>query len=150
MPESPHIDFRAMARRAEQMGQDVTDARTQIEAMEATGYGGDGLVRATVTGHGRLVALDIDPSVIDPDDPRTLSEMVVAAMDDAMETMTAQRTERLSQVMGGLAELIDQLHQVRPQPGTVTPRTPNRRPGSRPSRYPIPPDWPATLPARPQ
>jgi nucleoid-associated protein EbfC len=110
--------------------------------MEATGHGGAGLVRATVSGQGRLVALDIDPSVIDPQDPRTLSEMVMAAVDAANETMAAQRAERMNELTGGLAEIVDQLHGSLAPGGRVEPMFPSRRPGSRRPPLPFPPGMP--------
>lgn len=137
MSETPQNHFEALARRAEQMNHDVADVQAEMESMEGTGYGGDGLVRATVSGQGKLVGLDIDPSVIDPDDPQTLSALVMAAVDDAIQVLSAQRTERMSEVTGNLADIIDQLHQMPTRvSGSVVPKVPNRRPGIRPSRLP--------------
>lgn len=137
MPETPKDHFEALARRAEQMNHDVADVQMEMESMEGTGYGGDGLVRATVSGQGRLVGLDIDPSVIDPDDPQTLSALVMAAVDDAIQAVSAQRAERMNQMTGSLADIIDQLQQMPTRAtGNVVPKIPNRRPGSPPSRLP--------------
>jgi nucleoid-associated protein EbfC len=135
--ETPRNHFKDLARRAEQMNQDVADVQATLESAEATGYGGDGLVRATFSGQGKLVALDIDPSVIDPDDAQTLCALIMAAVDDAVETLSAQRAERMNQVTGNLADIIDQLHQMPARvSGNVVPKVPNRRPGSPPSRFP--------------
>jgi DNA-binding YbaB/EbfC family protein len=139
MTENPSDYFAALARRAEQIRDGVAGAESDLVAMEATGHGGGGLVRATVSGQGRLVALDIDPSVIDPQDPRTLSEMVMAAVDAANESMAAQRAERMNELTGGLAEIVDQLHGTPPARGGVEPMFPSHRPGSRRPPLPFPP-----------
>ncbi|MFJ3639693.1 YbaB/EbfC family nucleoid-associated protein [Streptomyces sp. NPDC090108] len=142
MPDDSRSPFEALARRAERMSQDIGEARHRIEELETTGFGGGGLVRATVSGEGRLVGLEIDVSLIDPGDPQTLSETVIAAVDEAVQAMAARRTEQMSRVTGGIADIIDQLHQVRPPGARVVPKVPARRPDGRPSRYPTPPDWP--------
>lgn len=141
MPDNLADHFAALARRAERIRDGVADAESDLVAMEATGHGGGGLVRATVSGQGRLVALDIDPSVIDPHDPRTLSEMVMAAVDAANESMAAQRAERMNALTGGLADIVDQLHATPPR-GGVEPIFPSRRPGSRRPPLPFPPGLP--------
>ena len=142
MPDNLSDHFAALARRAEQIRDGVADAESDLVSMEATGHGGGGLVRATVSGQGRLVALDIDPSVIDPQDPRTLSEMVMAAVDAANESMAAQRAERMNALTGGLAEIVDQLHTEPGPRGRVEPMFPSRRPGSRRPPLPFPPGLP--------
>ncbi|CAG6398606.1 YbaB/EbfC family nucleoid-associated protein [Actinacidiphila cocklensis] len=142
MSENLADHFAALARGADRIRDGVTDAQSALGAMEATGHGGGGLVRATVSGQGRLVALDIDPSVIDPQDPRTLSEMVMAAVNAANETMAAQRAERMNELTGGLAEIVDQLHGSLAPGGSVEPMFPSRRPGSR--RPPL--QFPSELP----
>jgi DNA-binding YbaB/EbfC family protein len=142
MPDNPADHFAALARRAERIRDGVTDAQSEMGAMEATGHGGGGLVRATVSGQGHLVALDIDPSVIDPQDPRTLSEMVMAAVDAANEAMALQRAERMNELTGGLAEIVDQLHAMPAPRGRVEPMFPSHRPGSRRPPLPFPPGMP--------
>ncbi|MFE1852202.1 YbaB/EbfC family nucleoid-associated protein [Streptomyces sp. NPDC059489] len=143
MPDDPRSPFEALARRADRINQDISDARNRIQELEGTGHGAGGLVRATVSGEGRLVGLEIDPSLIDPEDPQTLSETVIAAVDDAVRIVAERRAERISQVTGGLADIIDQLHQVRSPSRRVVPKVSARRPDARPSRYPVIPDWPA-------
>ncbi|BBA96940.1 hypothetical protein RVR_2468 [Actinacidiphila reveromycinica] len=145
MSDNPSDDFAVLARRAQRIRDSVTGAQSELATTEATGHGGGGLVRATVSGRGRIVALDIDPSVIDPQAPQTLSELVIEAVDAANEAMAAQRAERMNELTGGLAEIVDQLHGARLPTGRVAPITPARRPGSRPSPLdglPLPPGVP--------
>ncbi|MEV6536782.1 YbaB/EbfC family nucleoid-associated protein [Streptomyces sp. NPDC051639] len=142
MPEDSRSSYEALARRAERMNQDISDVRNRIGELEATGHGAGGLVRATVSGEGRLIGLEIDPSLIDPEDPQTLSETVIAAVDDAIRTVAERRAEQMSHMTGGLADIIDQLHQAHTSGGRVVPKTSARRSDGRPSRLPAPPDWP--------
>ena len=97
------VDFVQLAERARQMRQQLERARADIGRLEARGLGGNGLVQATFSGDNVLVALDIDSSIIDPDDPETLSELVREAVNDATTKLAAQRGERFGSVAEGLA-----------------------------------------------
>jgi len=120
-------DFGALARRARQLQGEMSNARSDLVALEATGFGGGGLVTATVSGEGRLVALQIDRSVIDPDDPETLADLVIAAVDSANETMAERRNERMTEVTDGLQSILAGLHPGPAGGGRVVPRFAPRR-----------------------
>lgn len=65
---------------AQQMQTDLADTQRRLADTHVSGTSGGGLVRATVTGDRDLVALSIDPSVVDPADIETLADLVVAAV----------------------------------------------------------------------
>ena len=50
---------------------------------EVHGQAGGGLVQVTMKGSGEVVAVSIDPKVVDPDDVETLQDLIVGAMADA-------------------------------------------------------------------
>ncbi len=99
------MDFGELLQQAQQMQAQLATAQQELAEMQVTGTAGGGLVTATVTGAGDLVALDIDPSVVDPADVETLSDLVLAAVRDAREQVakaTAERMGPLAQGIGGL------------------------------------------------
>jgi nucleoid-associated protein EbfC len=106
MPDNEKIDFAALAQRARQMRSEVEQAHGELMAIQATGHGGGGLVTATVSGAGRLLELRIDPSVVDPDDPQTLADMVIEAVDGAGRMIEEQRAERVSEITDGVSGLV--------------------------------------------
>ncbi|MFE4800205.1 YbaB/EbfC family nucleoid-associated protein [Streptomyces sp. NPDC056708] len=112
-----------------------------LTGVQATGYGADGLVAATVSGDGRIVALRIDPSVIDPDDPETLADLIIVAVDSANQAVQEQRAASLAVVTDSL------LSGLRPMgPGHPGPRTPGG--AASPRTDPRTPRAPAVLPER--
>jgi len=118
------VDFGQLAERARQMRQQLERTAEDLKRSEVQGLGGGGLVRATVSGEHTLLSLTIDSSVIDPDDPQTLSEMVCEAVNDATAKLLAQRSEQVSAMTGGLAGMFDG---VRARPPRVAPMTAPRR-----------------------
>jgi hypothetical protein len=123
------VDFGLLAERARRMRRELEQARDDLGRIEARGLGGGGLVQATVSGENVLVALTIDSSVIDPDDPETLQELVREAVNDAMAGMAAQRGERATSITDGLAGMFSGAAAREPR---VTPMTPARRQQPRP------------------
>ncbi|MEK8143004.1 YbaB/EbfC family nucleoid-associated protein [Streptomyces sp. M10(2022)] len=100
------IDFAALASQARRMEGAMAGAQEDLTKIQATGFGGAGLVTATVSGEGRILDLRIDPSVIDPDDPETLASLVIAAVDSATQAVEEQRAASLSAITDGLTGLL--------------------------------------------
>ncbi len=86
---------------AQQMQQQLMAAQQEIAEAEVTGQAGGGLVTATVKGSGEVVALQIDPKVVDPEDVETLQDLVIGAIADA----AAKAQQVAQQKLGPLAGL---------------------------------------------
>ena len=93
-------DLNQLLQQAQQMQQQLLAAQEELAKAQVTGSAGGGLVKATVTGGGEVVALEIDPSAIDPTDAEGLADLVLAAIRDA--SLAASHLQR--QTMGPLAE----------------------------------------------
>ena len=97
-------NMQALLKQAQQMQQQMMAAQEELAQTEVQGSSGGGLVTATVTGTGELVALVIDPKAVDPDDSETLADLVVAAVRDAnraAQDLQARTMGPLAQGMGG-------------------------------------------------
>lgn len=80
-------DVQELMRQAAEM---QAQAKRQQEALaEQTfeGSAGGGAVTAVLTGAGELVSVDFDPSVLDPDDPELVGDLVVAAVNQAFDAL---------------------------------------------------------------
>lgn len=88
---SDSADFGQLAERACQMRYELEQVSDDLGRIEVRGFGGTGLVQATVSGENLLIALAIDSSIIDPDDPETLSYLVRQAVNDAMAKLDTKR-----------------------------------------------------------
>ncbi|MFC4606028.1 YbaB/EbfC family nucleoid-associated protein [Rhodococcus kronopolitis] len=90
---------------AQQMQQQLMAAQAEIAKEEVTGQAGGGLVTATVRGTGEVVALAIDPKVVDPDDVETLQDLVIGAIADASTKAQSLAAGKLGPLAGGLPGL---------------------------------------------
>jgi nucleoid-associated protein EbfC len=103
-PEGPP-DMSALLAQAQQMQQQLMEAQEQLAAAEVHGQAGGGLVRVTMKGSGEVVAVSIDPKVIDPDDAETLQDLIVGALADAAKQVTILAQSRLGPLAGGLGDV---------------------------------------------
>src|SRR3954451_16632554 len=100
MPAQPNMQ--QLMKQAQQMQQQLMAAQQELTTVEVEGRAGGGLVRATMTGGGELIAVTIDPKVVDPDDIETLQHLVVAAVRDAARAARALAEEKMGPLTGGL------------------------------------------------
>ncbi|MDQ3541923.1 MAG: YbaB/EbfC family nucleoid-associated protein [Chloroflexota bacterium] len=79
-------------------------AKIQQELDETTieGTSGGGVVRAEVTGQREFKSIKIDPSAVDPEDVEMLEDLIVTAVQDAMEKAQALAEDKMGALTGGM------------------------------------------------
>lgn len=89
-----------------QMGQQLqarmTKLQESLESREISASAGGGMVTATVDGKGTIKKVEIDPTVVDPDDVEMLEDLVMAAMAEAQSKAREVYEEEMKQATGGL------------------------------------------------
>lgn len=91
-----------LQRMAQQMQRDMARVQAELEAAVVEGTAGGGVVRATATGKQEILAIAIDPSAVDPDDVEMLQDLVLAAVNDALNASRELAEQKMSAVTGGL------------------------------------------------
>ena len=66
---------------------------------------GGGVVEVVMTGHQRMQSIKIDPEVVDPEDVEMLQDLIVAAVNEAIERSQGLAAEQLGALTGGLGGL---------------------------------------------
>ena len=56
-------------------------------------------------GSGEVIAVRIDPKVVDPQDVETLQDLVVGAIADASKQVTILAHDRLGPLAGGMGDM---------------------------------------------
>ncbi len=92
-------DMATLLAQAQQLQEQVLAAQAELSKVQVHGSAGNGAVTATVSATGELLGLEIAPEVIDPADPETLADLVVAAIRDANRAAA----EVTAQTMGPFA-----------------------------------------------
>jgi DNA-binding YbaB/EbfC family protein len=101
----PEGDMSGLLAQAQAMQEQLFRAQEELADTQVQGTAGGDLVTATVTGGGELVGLVIKPGAIDPEDPETLADLIVAAVRDANHQAQALAASKLGPLTGGLGGL---------------------------------------------
>ena len=92
----------------QKMQQDMADAQESLEQETVEVSVGGGAIKVLITGHQRVQAVEINPDVIDVDDEEwvnDLQDLLVAAVNQAIEQSQAMAAERMENITGGLGNI---------------------------------------------
>lgn len=91
-----------MMRRLQQMQASLAKAQKEIEEATVEASAGGGVVNVVVSGQPKLHSLKIAPEAVDPADVEMLEDLIVAAVNEALEKMRALQAQRLGGLTSGL------------------------------------------------
>jgi DNA-binding YbaB/EbfC family protein len=99
------MDFEKLMKQAQQMQEQMAKAQDELadEVVEASA--GGGMVKVKANGALEILAIEISPEAIDPDDPEMLSDMVLAAVNEALRSAQKLVETKLGGAMGGIQGL---------------------------------------------
>lgn len=92
----------------QKMQQDMAEAQSNLESETTEVSVGGGAIRLVITGHQRVQSVMINPDVIDLDDEEWLNDLqdlLVAAVNQAIEQSQAMAAERMESITGGLGDI---------------------------------------------
>jgi nucleoid-associated protein EbfC len=95
-------DLGGLMKTMQQMQSKVADAQKKIERLEVEGTSGAGMVKLTLSGDGKLLAIAIDPAMMVADETEILEDLIKAAHEDARRKMDGERASMEKDLMGGL------------------------------------------------
>ena len=91
-----------LMKQAQRMQRQMEEAQQQLETMEATATAGGGAVEVKVNGKHEVLEVKIQPDVVDPDDVEILSDMIIAATNEAIRKAIDTMEQRMGSVTSGL------------------------------------------------
>ncbi len=84
------------------MQEQILAAQEELAGQTFEATAGGGVIKAVVSGSQRVVSVEVQPEVIDPDDPEMLGDLVVAAVNSALETAAEAADSQLGGMTGGM------------------------------------------------
>ena len=87
---------------AQKMQKDMARIQEELKTRIVEGDAGGGMVRVQVNGGQEVVAVKIDPSVVDPDDVEMLEDLVIAAVREGMRKAHELSQREMGKLTGGL------------------------------------------------
>jgi DNA-binding YbaB/EbfC family protein len=95
-----------LLKQAQEMQAQMQEMQEEASKETAEASAGGGMVTVVATAGGEIKELRIDPKAIDPDDPDMLSDMIMAAANEALRAAHAKVEAKMKQMLppdlGGL------------------------------------------------
>lgn len=88
-----------MMKQVQKMQQNVAKMQAEIAARIVEGSAGGGAIKVTVTGDKAVKSITISPEVVDADDVEMLQDMILAAINDAMNRAEEMADAEMKKVM---------------------------------------------------
>jgi DNA-binding YbaB/EbfC family protein len=98
-------NFGDMMKQIQQAGEKMQDVQKQLEKIVAYGEAGGGMVKVSVSGKQKVLSLAIDPDIMD--DVEMVQDLVLAAVNNALDESARLAQEEISRVTGGMMNPAD-------------------------------------------
>ena len=95
-------DMNALMQQAQALQQQMLQAQDEAKSQTVEASAGGGMVTATMTGGFELRSLKIDPQAIDPRDVTMLQDLVIAAVNQAIDKAQKMVSDAMRKVAGGM------------------------------------------------
>ena len=95
-------NMQAMLRQAQKMQEDMAVLQEDLDSREYEIKAGGGVVTVKINGKKEILAIDIQPEIVDPDDIETLSDILVAAVNEAIKRVETVNSEEMGKITQGM------------------------------------------------
>ena len=93
-------NMQAMLKQAQKMQEDMASKQEELEAREYDISAGGGVVNVKINGKKEILSVKLAPEIVDPDDIETLSDILVAAVNEAIKTVEETNAEEMGKITG--------------------------------------------------
>ena len=97
----PKGGINKMIKKAQEMQSQMEKAQAELNSIEIEGQAGGGMVSVTVNGHKELVALNIDPEILN-EDKEMIEDMILAAVNQGLQNAGKVAEEKMNSITGGM------------------------------------------------
>lgn len=87
---------------AKNVQDELAKAQANLDKIEVEGVSGGGMVKVRATAKGRIIAVDIDESLLQPGEKQMLEDLVAAAFNDARSKADAASSQEMGKMTSGL------------------------------------------------
>ena len=92
-----------MIKQAQKMQDQITELQEDIEARDFSATAGGGAVEVTITGKKTIKSLTLKPEVVDPEDIDMLQDLIISAINEAVNNIEATTENEMGKITGGVS-----------------------------------------------
>jgi nucleoid-associated protein EbfC len=96
------FDMNKMLKQAQKMQDDMLKTQEELAKREFEATAGGGAIKVKVNGKNEVLAIELAPSIVDPDDIEMLQDLIMAAVNEAVRTATEASSAEMNKLTGGM------------------------------------------------
>ncbi|MCI6914486.1 MAG: YbaB/EbfC family nucleoid-associated protein [Lachnospiraceae bacterium] len=94
-----------LMKQAQKMQKQMEETQAALEEKEYEATAGGGVITVKINGKKEITEVKIDPEAVDPDDVETLEDLVVAAVNSAIQMQAEDEKSSMSKITGGMGSM---------------------------------------------
>lgn len=99
------LDFGAMGdlvKQAQMMQKKVTEMQAELAQRTVSATSGGGMVTVTANGAHEILSVKLEKEIVNPEDVEMLSDLILAAVNEALKKAQGMAAQEMSKITGGL------------------------------------------------
>ncbi len=96
------VNIGNMMKQAQQLQKKMAEAQEKLNAIEVEGVSGGGVVKVTATAKGEIKRINLDESLLKPEEKEIAEDLIVAAINDAKQKGETAAQEEMKSITGGM------------------------------------------------
>ena len=92
-----------LAGQLQAMQQQMLEAQESLGDKTVEVTAGGGTIKIVMNGHQKLQSIIIDPEVVDPEDVEMLQDLILAAVNEAVDASQELAAQKMSDITGGIS-----------------------------------------------
>ncbi len=94
--------MQGMLKQVQKMQAEMQRVQNELVNMTVSEEAGGGMIKATANGNKELISIEIDPQVIKSEEKEILEDLVVAAVNKALQAAAKMAEDELAKVTKGM------------------------------------------------
>lgn len=95
-------NMQGMMKKMQKMQKEMLQAQEELNAKEFEGTAGGGMVKVVVNGERKVLDVELDPSVVDPEDVDMLQDLIIVATNEALKKVEEETASTMGKFTQGL------------------------------------------------
>lgn len=92
-----------MMKQVQKMQADMQKMQAELEVSEFEASAGGGAIKVVVNGKKEVLSIDLNESIVDPDDIEMLQDLIIVAVNEALRTADEAMNKGMGKLTGGMS-----------------------------------------------